>query len=355
MRFKKSTNELLNFLTKIPVSLKIAFFAIVWLIFISSIHYTLNGEQGNVRVIRMGYMPVISNLACPLLDYASRDSDNLRFRAIKFSSFAEMAEALRNNDIHVAFIIAPLAVLLRQQGEDVKVIYIGNRHESTFVANSDLNVKKFTDLVGKTVAVPNRYSGHNLSMLQLIEQYQMDGQIKLVEMNPPDMASALATGALSAYYVGEPFAAMTVKNKDAQEVFYAEEVWPGFISNLMLVRESFIQNDPVLVNELVAGAARSGIWALQNPEKAAKVVCKYWNQSEDFIQYALTHPENRIVYNQYIPIEAELQYMADLMKRFGLSSSCDINGLVDDRFSLKVSLQNITDLDSILQSQDIAF
>jgi NitT/TauT family transport system substrate-binding protein len=355
MRFSKWSNDLVNFLSKIPVSLKIAFFAVAWLVLISSLHYRLNGEHGNVRVIRMGYMPVISNMACPLLDYASRNSDKLRLRAIKFSSFAEMAEALRNNDIHVAFIIAPLAVLLRQQGEDVKVIYIGNRHESTFVANSSLNIKKFTDLAGKTVAVPNRYSGHNLSMLQLIERYQMAGQIKLVEMNPPDMASALATGALSAYYVGEPFAAMTVKNKDAQEVFYAEEVWPGFISNLMLVRESFIQNDPVLVNKLVDGAARSGIWAMQNPEEAAKIICKYWNQSEDFIRYALTHPENRIVYNQYIPIEAELQYMADLMKRFGLSSSCDINGLVDDRFSIQVSLQNITDFDSILQSQDMAF
>jgi NitT/TauT family transport system substrate-binding protein len=355
MQFSKSTNNLLNFLTNIPVSLKIAFFAVVWLVFISGFHYRLNGEHGNQRVIRMGYMPVIANMACPLLDYACRNNEKLRFRAIKFSSFAEMAEALRNNDIHAAFIIAPLAILLRQQGEDVKVIYIGNRHESTFVAKSNLNIKKFTDLAGITVAVPNRYSGHNLSMLQLIERYQMDGEIKLVEMNPPDMASALATGALSAYYVGEPFAAMAIKNKDAQEVFYAEEEWPGFISNLMLVREDFIQSDPVLVANLVDGAVRSGIWAMQNPEEASKIICKYWNQSEEFIQYSLTYPENRIVYSQYIPIEAELQHMANLMKRFGLSDSCDIDGLVDDRFSKKVSLQNITNVDSILQSQDIAF
>jgi NitT/TauT family transport system substrate-binding protein len=349
MRFSKSAYNLWHFLTNIPISWRVVFFAAVWLIFISGLHYGLNVDHGNVRVIRMGYMPVISNLACPLLDYASHSSNELRFRAIKFSSFAEMGEALRNHDIHVAFIIAPLSVLLRQQGEDVKIVYIGNRHESTLVANSSLNIKKFTDLVGKTVAVPIRYSGHYLIMLELIERYGMEGQINLVEMNPPDMPSALSAGAISAYLVGEPFAARTLKNEDAKVVFYVEEVWPGFMCNLMLVRRDFIQKDPDAVNKLVSGAVRSGIWAMQNPKEAAKVVSKYWNQPEDFIEYALTHPENRIVYDQYVPIEEELQHMADLMKRFGLSDSNSITGLADDRFSRRVSLQNINDFDSILE------
>jgi NitT/TauT family transport system substrate-binding protein len=349
MRFSKYAGNLWIFVKNIQVSRLITFFAVGWLIFISTLHYSLNVDHANVKVIRMGYMPVISNLACPLLDYASHKNNDLWFRAIKFSSFAEMAEALRNNDIHVAFIIAPLAVLLHQQGEDVKVIYIGNRHESTLVADKSLNIKKFTDLAGKIVAVPNRYSGHNLSMLELIERHQMDGQIKVVEMNPSDMASALMTGALSAYYVGEPFAAGTVKSGNAEIVLYAEETWPGFICNLMLVQGDFIQNDPVAVNKLVAGAVRSGIWAMQNPEETAKIVSKYWNQSEEFIEYVLTHPENRIVYDHYVPIAGELQYIADLMKRFDLSGSNDISGLVDDRFSTIVSIQNITSFDSIME------
>ena len=60
----------------------------------------------------MGYMPVISNLAAPILDYVTKDGDGVRFEAVKFSSFAEMAEALRNGHIQVAFIIAPLAIVL---------------------------------------------------------------------------------------------------------------------------------------------------------------------------------------------------------------------------------------------------
>ena len=143
-----------------------------------------------------------------------------------------MAESLRNDEIGAAFMIAPLAVVLRQQGEDVKIVYIGNRHESTFVTRKDLNVNNLRDLIGKTVAVPMRYSGHNLSLLQLIEEQGLTGSINVVEMNPPDMAAALSTGSLDAYYVGEPFAAQTLKSGHAKLFSYVEDLWPKFICNL---------------------------------------------------------------------------------------------------------------------------
>ena len=88
------------------------------------------------------------------------------FEAVKFSSFAEMAEALRNDSIQAAFIIAPLAVVLRQQGVDVKVVLIGNRNESTLVARKTLGAKRLEDLAGSTIAVPMRFSGHNICLLK---------------------------------------------------------------------------------------------------------------------------------------------------------------------------------------------
>ncbi len=297
----------------------------------------------------MGYMPVITNLACPLLDYASRKTDGVRFNAMKFSSFAEMGEALRNGDIQVAFIIAPLAIVLKQQGEDVKVVYIGNRHESTLVADRKLNVRKFADLEGKTVAVPMRFSGHNLGVLEQIERHGMQGRINVVEMNPPDMASALASGALHAYFVGEPFAAQTVKNGQSGVVFHVEEVWPGFICNLMLVKSEFIENEPDIVETLVHGAVRSGLWARKNPEKAADIVSSYWNQKRELVEYAMTFPPDRIVYDLYTPKEDELRHMAGLMKRFGLSESDDIAGLVDDRFARNAWLENVENIEDILK------
>ncbi|MBE9559334.1 MAG: ABC transporter substrate-binding protein [Proteobacteria bacterium] len=312
-------------------------------------HQQLNvAEDSGRKQITMGYMPVITNLASPILDYASKEGDGIRFKSLKFASFAEMAEALRNGQIDAAFIIAPLAIKLRQQGEDVKVVYIGNRHESTLVARTGLDVKNVHDLAGKTVAVPMRYSGHNLSILQLIENNGLEGRIKVVEMNPPDMAAALSAGSLDAYYVGEPFAATTLKNGDATLVHYVEDVWDGFICNLVLVRQDLIDKDPAAVKALVDGAARSGLWAQKNTREAAEIASKYWNQSVSLVEYAMSTPDDRIRFDKFVPEEEEMQHMADMMQHFGLIESNNISGLVDDTFARNADLQDIYGLESIM-------
>ncbi len=320
-----------------------------WLIVISALHYYLNFEHGRRTVIRMGYMPVITNLASPLLDYASKDGDGIRFEALKFSSFAEMGEALRSGEIQAAFIIAPLSIVLHQQGAGVKIVYIGNRHESTLVYRKDLKVKSFADLAGKSIAVPMRYSGHNLSARQLAEKYGVTGpRLNIVEMNPPDMASALATGALDAYYVGEPFAAKTIKSGDSKVLYYVREVWPNFICNLILIQKDYMDRYPDRISTLVQGAARSGLWAKKHPKEAAAIAAEYWNQPVDLVEYALETPKDRIVFDKFLPKEQEIQYLADQMVRFKLLEKNDIAGLVEDRFAKNANLKGITDIKSIL-------
>jgi NitT/TauT family transport system substrate-binding protein len=341
MRFKTLWHRL-------PLFWRLFGFAMAWLLVITGLHWHLNMERPERRVIRMGYMPVVTNLAAPLLDHVTREGEGIQFKAIKFASFAEMAEALRNDAIQAAFMIAPLAIVLRQQGVDVRVVYIGNRHESTLVARKGLSVKDISDLVGKTVAVPMRYSGHNLSLLKQMADAGLEGQIKIVEMNPPDMAAALSSGALDAYFVGEPFAAQTLKSGEAQLVHYVEDVWPGFICNLVLVKDSLIERHPHDVQQLVTGAVRSGFWAKNHLKEVADVVAQYWNQDPELIRYAMNTPKNRIVFDQYTPKEEELQYLGNLMQRFGLTASADIEGLVCDQFARQVPLGEVITLKSIL-------
>lgn len=332
---------------RLAMSMKLGLLFLSWLVMISFLHYRLNNQASSQQQINIGYMPVVTNLAAPLLDHVSRKSSGVHFKALKFASFAEMAESLRNGNIQAAFIIAPLAVVLRQQGVDVKVVMIGNRHESTLVARKSLNAKRLEDLSGCTIAVPMRFSGHNLCLLKMIEEKGLKGKIRVVEMNPPDMASALTSGALDAYFVGEPFAAQTVLSNDADVVAYVESLWPNFICNLVLVENSWMSANPLLAKELVQTAARSGLWAGRHPNEAARIVSGYWNQPVQLVRYALTVPPERVIYNRFVPKESELQKMADLMVRFNLIENADISGLVDDRFALAAITDAIDDLSSI--------
>ncbi len=325
--------------------------ALAWLVLISVAHWRLNYERGERRVVRMGYMPVLANLACPLLDAASRQTGETRFEAVKFSSFAEMGQSLRDGHIDAAFMIAPLAIVLRQQGADIKVVYIGNRHESTLVVRNDIPAKVFGDLAGRTLAVPLRFSGHNLCARRLQAQYGAAGaRVRIIEMNPPDMPAAMATGSLDAYFVGEPFGGVSVHSGRARVLYNVEQIWPGFICNLAVVRSDLIARSPDTVRQLVHGAARTGVWARDHHAEAAAAVAPFWSQVPDSVKYTLDSNSARTVWDRYVPKVDELQAMANEMVRFGLLSQGDISGLVDDRFALSAQMDGIDDLASVLRA-----
>lgn len=329
--------------SKIGLPWRIAIITLSWLIFISVAHYRLNFDHGSKKTIYMGYMPVVSNLAAPLIDYASQDRTDIRFKALKFSSFSEMGESLRNGKIDAAFIIAPLSIVLKQQGEDIKIVYIGNRHESTLVTRKGAKIRSLSDLAGNKIAVPSRFSGHNITLRNLLKKQGLENQVNIVEMNPPDMASALSTGALDAYFVGEPFAARSLFAGESDVLYYVEQVADHFICNLMIVRNDFIQKDPEAVKMLVEGTARAGFWAKHYPDKTVEIASKYWNQPPDLVRYALNTPKDRILFDAYLPKHEEMQRIADDMQRLGLIKNNTIEGLVEDQFAKTVQFDGITD------------
>lgn len=328
--------------------------AAVWLLSIGSLHRWRNGEADDVRIVRMGHMPVLANLSCPILDEASRGGD-VRFSALKFSSFAEMGEAFRNRSIDAAFIIAPLPIVLRSQGVPAKIVYIGNRHESTLVARKELGLARgqFRLLAGRTVAVPLRFSGHALALRRLLRANGMEeSAIRVVEMPPPDMAAALQNGSLDAYFVGEPFAARSVKAGLADVVEYVEDGWPGFLCNVMIVHDDLIAREPKLVQRLVHGAVRASQWAGRNRSQAVAIASRAWGHPPELLRFAMETPPGRVVFDRSVPRTEEVRELFDEMVKAGLIAADRApraEDVVDDAFARSATSDGLTtDVRSVL-------
>ncbi len=319
-------------------SFRIGVIAIVWLVGISVLHFLLNGEGRTKNRILMGYMPVITNLAAPLVDYATRGGD-LYFEAMKFSSFTDMAEAFRSGHIQAAFIIAPLAMMLSEQGVPLRVVYIGNRHESTMVVRADGQYNSVMDLAGKKIAVPLRYSGHYLALKRYMRSRGLsDSSVNIVEIPPPEMPSALAASEIDGYFVGEPFASKAIHSGVGKRFLDAESIWPNFICNLLIVREELIKSHPEQVEQLVRTAVRSGLWARDHVDEAIGIVAGYWGQDPDFIRYVFSHPPGRFRFDLYTPVAEELDEMAAEMRREGfLTAISGGKALIEDRFTKGIS------------------
>ena len=230
--------------------------------------------------------------------------------------------------------IAPLAMKMREQGVPVRIAYLGHRDGSTVIVRKDLPAKSLKDLAGKVFAIPNKYSNQYLVIRKLMKDEGVDpATVRFVELPPPDMPGALASKAIDAYFVGEPHAARAELNGSGRVLYYAKDIWPHFISCVLVVTDKLIAERPAVVRDLVRGIAESGEWAETHRVEAAKVVSPYFRQDESLVRYVLTQPPDRVSYRMLTPGDDEMQRIADMALEAGiLERHLDVKGLVDREF-----------------------
>ena len=293
------------------------------------------GKNGEVReTLTVGFLPVTCHLTCPVTDFATRTSSTTRFLSQRFTDFPTIVESMKGDRLEASFMIAPLAMKLREQGMPVKILYLGHRDGSTVMVRKDLPAKSLRDLRGKIFAIPSKYSNQYLVIRKLMEdqQVRMD-EIRFVEMPPPDMPGALAAKAIDAYFVGEPFPAKAEMDGSGRVLYYAKDIWPHFISCVLVANEKLIRDRPEVVRDLVRGIAESGEWADRHRLSAAKVASPYFRQDEALVRFVLTQPPDRVSYRMLTPTDEDLEKIMDMGLKAGiLEKRIQMRDLVDRQF-----------------------
>jgi NitT/TauT family transport system substrate-binding protein len=294
--------------------------------------WVTRAEAGSLNV---GFLPVTCHLTCPVTDFATKSTTTgTRFDSQRFTEFPTVVEALKARELDATFLLAPLAMVLRSQGVPIKIVYLGHRDGSTVIVPKSSTAKTLRDLKGKTFARPSKYSNQYLVITKLMEDQGMQpGDINFVDMPPPDMPSSLAAGAIDAYFIGEPHAAKAELNGTGRVLYHAKDIWPRFISCVLVVREELIAERPDVVRDLVRGIAESGEWAEQNRLVAAKVAAPYFRQDQKLLEYVLTQPPDRVSYRHLTPTDEDLAAIHKYALKAGiLREPIDLTLLVDRRF-----------------------
>jgi NitT/TauT family transport system substrate-binding protein len=337
------------------IKTKVVLGALGWLALITSLHAYLNVNWAAVlndyrpvqkRKITVAYIPVTCQLTCPVTDYISKFSQSGEiFLPRMFQGFPEIKEALISNRVQAAFIVAPLALALKAQGVPIKIVYLGHRYGSAVVVRKDGPIKTFADMRGRTIAIPSRFSDERLLLFRAMKIWGIKpDEIKMLEMAPPDVSSALAARAIDAFVMGEPFPSQAEMAGFGRVLFQAREYWPDYMSCILVVRQDLIDTRPEAVQVLVDGIARSGLWldtSKPHREDAADFVGRfYYNQKPALLRWALTKPMDRVVYSPLAPRKADFDMVRDLMMETGvLNKKLDFSEYTDVRFSEGASIE----------------
>lgn len=286
------------------------------------------------KSLNVGFLPVTCHLTCPVTDFATKSSRRYRFVSQRFTDFATVTDAFKAGALKATFFVAPLAMKLRAQGVPAKIVYLGHRDGSTVMVRKNDPARDLRDLKGKRFGIPTRYSNQYLVIRKLMKDQGLAPEdLVFTELPPPEMPSALANGAIDAYFIGEPHAAKAELDGTGRVLYHAKDIWPQFISCVLVVHEDLIRDDPQLVAELVRGIAESGEWAEQNREKAADLVAPYFRQDAKVIKYVLTQPPDRVSYRMLSPTDRELGAIHDMAREAGLlEKDILMSELLDRRF-----------------------
>lgn len=247
------------------------------------------------------------------------------FQSAKFTDWPTVKEALISKDIGGAFILAPMAMQLVADGVPIKVVYLGHRDGTAIVVGKNSLIREFRDLAGKTIAIPSRYSNQNILMHRMMREYGMDfDSIDLREVPPPEHPTALLAGSIDGYIVGEPFAAKAELDGFGRVLYQAGDLWPDFISCVLVMRQDLIDDQPELVRELVEGIAKSGKWldaSLKNRMDAAEITAeRYYFQPTDLLKHVLSQPPDRVKYTRLTPLKDDFDEIMELAFEIGVLS-----------------------------------
>jgi NitT/TauT family transport system substrate-binding protein len=180
------------------------------------------------------------------------------------------------------------------------------------------------------------------------------------------MPSALQKRAIDAYIVGEPMAAKAEVEGFGRVLAFTKDLWPDFISCVLVVREDLIRDHRALVQELVDGIAASGKWidapgedltpgvrrsgevpadsagvavlpegwGASHRMQAATIAARgeYYNQDPELLRFVLSKPPDRVRYTGLVPARGdfeEIQRYAEKLGYFRPSTPADPFGFDD--------------------------
>ncbi|MEM2934023.1 MAG: ABC transporter substrate-binding protein [Methanocellales archaeon] len=172
-------------------------------------------------------------------------------------------------DVDIGLLGSPPAIIKHINANvDTVIIAQANEEGSALVVSRD--IERFSDLIGKTIAVPSRSAIQFFLLLTLAEKEGVDiGKIAIVDVAPKDMRAKLEAGEINGFVAWEPFVSDAVISGTGKILASSRDIWPSHPCCVVAVDRKFAaQNPEAVVNFLRAHVEATNYInkALRNPD-----------------------------------------------------------------------------------------
>lgn len=275
---------------------------------------TQTSENSSKDTIKIAYLPITHALA--LFEEAEELKNNtgLNVELVKYGSWPELLDALNSGHVDGASVLVELAMKSVQEGIGIKAVALGHKDGNVIVASN--NIKSAADLKGKTFAIPHRQSSHNILLNDELASAGLTiDDVKVTELAPTEMPSALASGQIDAYCVAEPFGAKAVSLGVGHVLNYSEDLWKDSLCCALVLTDKFIDSNKEKAAKFVEAYKTAG--KNLTKDKAKEVAKEYLGQDEKVLDLSLQW----ISYDDLDITKDTYDTLVEKVKKYGLSDN----------------------------------
>ncbi|MCL1987462.1 MAG: ABC transporter substrate-binding protein [Firmicutes bacterium] len=270
-------------------------------------------EEPTTFNIQIAYLPITHSTALMVMNEQQSYSDgDYQMDLVRFTAWPDVVDALRTGRVDGASILFEVALQAKLEDDSLVMLSLTHRDGNVIVVDNDINT--YQDLIGRVVAIPHRLSPQNTLLQMILDREGISpNDIQIIEISPAEMPFSMASGAISAYIVAEPFGSVAENAGVGRIIETSEDIFPNAICCVLVFREESIRNPELLA------------WILENFERAAEIthardyrVVEVFKEharlSEDVIERSLEHT----TFHNLNLTEEEYYQITDIILHYGV-------------------------------------
>lgn len=279
-------------------------------------------------IFRVGYMPISDHLLAMCADHLSQGR-GLPLCSRRYLSWSALAGDLRRGRLDAAFIMAPLALSLRQSGTPLVYVMDGH-HDGSSLSLSKLTARRWR------IGLPSECSTHGVLLHRLVLERPEFSELPTMVVNPSSIISSLRQNEIGAFFCGEPWGTKCAHEGLGDTVLRSRDISPGHFCCILAVREEFAQRHGQVLADYVRMLLAARDRVRRDTAFAASVQAAYSSIEADVARQVLD--EKIISFDDLGPEQGRLDAFAQLARQAGvLPESCSSQGFARPEYFAQAS------------------
>ncbi|MCP3985618.1 MAG: ABC transporter substrate-binding protein [bacterium] len=296
------------------------------------------GSENELPTVSVGRLICGGHLPLAVVEKKfQRELKTFRLHTVQNHDWNDVADDVKSGKLAGTFILSPLAMNLIREGFPGKIVLMADRNGNGFVLSK--KIKSIAELSDekRVIAVPHAYSQHHVLLHMALAQYEIaPDRVTVLGMPPRDMINSLRQGEIDGFVVGEPEGAKSVSLDVGWMAATSPQLWNDHMDHVFLASDTFIEEQPEKLQELIDQLVRGARFIEENPREASAMGEDYTGSSAELFETVLTTPPDRITYTNTVAEEADMVAMAKRLVEMKLWSTVPddlVGGYFDMRFA----------------------